>query len=152
LNLEFSQCKFPGVEEEVLSGSVSQKEPIGTVLEQQVEAHLGSAVLAVETFLAVFIGLLDGFDGVEGATDGTSCSVEGSGGPIIEDATVHGRQELSVFAQINAQGSDGGVASDHPMEDVLQDLGFLWMHGVVLSGELPSLEDVLEAQGVDVPI
>jgi hypothetical protein len=149
LKLEFSRRKFAGVKEEVFSGSISQQEPVGTVLEEEVEADLWGAVLSVETFLAEFVGISDGFDGVEGATDWASCSVEGPCGPIVEDSALEGGQKLSVFAQIDPKGSDGHVASDHPVEDIAQDLDFLLTHGIVLSWEFPSLEDVVKAQGVD---
>jgi hypothetical protein len=149
LKFEFSQRKFPGVEKEVFSGSVSQQEPIGAVFEEEVEPDLGGAVIAVETFLAAFVRLSDRFDGVEGATDRTSSSVEGPCATVIEDPALQGWQKFSVFAQIDPKGSDCHVASNHPVEDVAQDLGFLLIHDVLLSGELPSLEDVVEDQGVD---
>jgi hypothetical protein len=143
LNFKFSCREFPGVEKEVFGGSVSQQEPIGTVLEEQVEPDLWGTVVAVETLLAVFVGLSDRFEGVEGATDGTSLSVEGPGGAVIEDPALQGGQKLSGFARIDPKGSDCHVASGHAVEDVAQDLGLLLIHGVVLSGELPSLEDVV---------
>jgi hypothetical protein len=106
-------------------------------------------VLSVQAILAVFIGLSEGDDSIEGATDGPPCPVEGASAAIIKDAAVDFGQELSFFAQIDAKGSYGGIAHDHAVEDVFEDLGFMWVHGVFLSGQFPSLEDVLEVYGID---
>jgi len=122
--------EFAGVEQKVFGGSVSEQEPVGAIFEQQIQAHLARAMFSLETLLAVFFRVSKRFDGIQGAADGASLPVEGSGGTVIEDPAVEGSNKFSAVAQIDSKGSDCHVTCHHAVDDVPQDFGLLRVHGI----------------------